>query len=256
MANKKPFITSTYPASTDYVSELANLAELYRASPVPHDEMIDNFALYATPAAMRRFIHFDRLYQKILDLPGLIMVFGVRWGRDLSTLHGLQQIYEPMNYVRRVLGFDTFAGFPAVTGRDGATAVTRAGAYGVTADYEQHLAAVLAAKLRLGTFDHIERLEILKGDAVEQLQRYLAAHPETIVSLAYFDLDLYEPTKACAELLLPCLVPGAVIAFDEFNHSVFPGETAAAKEVFGATARFRRVPGIGPAHAAHLVYEP
>jgi hypothetical protein len=255
MAEEQNFLISAYPASADYVETLAHLRDLSQHSPIPSGELIDEFTLYATPASLRRLIYFDRLYQKILELPGAIMVFGVRWGRDLSTLHGLHQIYEPMNHTRRILGFDTFAGFLSVTGRDGATAVSEAGAYGVTAAYEQHLAEVLAVKTRLGSFAHIERCELLKGDAPEELKKYLEKHPETVVALAYFDLDLYEPTKACAQMLLPFLASGSVIAFDQFIHTVFPGETAAAREVFGTNARFRRVPSVGPAHSSYLIFD-
>ena len=108
-----------------------------------------------------------------------------------------------MNHTRRVLGFDTFTGFPSVTPLDGSTAVTQAGAYSVTVAYEEHLAEVLAVKMRLGSYAHLERFEPLKGDAPEQLTQYLKKHSETMVSLAYFDLDLYEPTRACAEMLVP-----------------------------------------------------
>ena len=249
------FIRSTYPSSSDYLDELGHLRDLYRNSPIPSEEFIDQFALYATPASLRRFIHFDRLYQKILDLPGVIMVFGVRWGRDLSTLHCLHQIYEPMNHTRRMLGFDTFNGFPSVTALDGGTAVTQVGAYGVTDAYDEHLAQVLAVKMRLGTYAHMDRFELLKGDATEQLTQYLEKHPETVVSLAYFDLDLYEPTKACAKMLVPYCASGAVIAFDEFIHPVFPGETVAARQVFGNHAQFRRVPVVGPAHSSYLIFD-
>jgi hypothetical protein len=255
MTETQNFITSTYPASSDYLNELARLSDLYRSSPIPSDEFIDQFALYATPASLRRFIHFDRLYQKILDLPGLIMIFGVRWGRDLSTLHGLQQIYEPMNHTRRILGFDTFTGFPSVTALDGSAAVIQPGAYSVTDAYEEHLAEVLAVKMRLGSYAHIERFDILKGDATEQLTQYLEKHPETAVSMAYFDLDLYEPTRSCAEMLVPYFASGAVIAFDEFIHPVCPGETVAARQVFGNHARFRRVPVVGPSHSSYLIFD-
>jgi len=254
MQEEQKFVTSTYPASKEYLKDLELLSELFGNSPIPNAEFIDQFALYATPASLRRFIHFDRLYQKILDLPGLIMVFGVRWGRDLSMLHGLHQIYEPMNYTRRVLGFDTFTGFPPVSALDGATAVTQTGAYGVTDVYEEHLAQVLTVKTRLGSFANVERFELFKGDAVGQLKGYLDKHPETVVAFAYFDLDLYEPTKACAELLRPYLASGAVVAFDEFIHPVHPGETVAARQVFGTNARFRRVPQVGPGHSAYLIY--
>ena len=160
-----------------------------------------------------------------------------------------------MNHTRRVLGFDTFTGFPSVTPLDGSTAVTQAGAYSVTDAYEEHLAEVLAVKSRLGSYAHLERFEPLKGDAPEQLTQYLKKHSETMVSLAYFDLDLYEPTRACAEMLVPYFASGAVIAFDEFIHPVFPGETVAARQVFGNGARFRRVPMVGAGHSSYLIFD-
>jgi len=53
------------------------------------------------------------------------------------------------------------------------------------------------------------------------------------VALAHFDMDLYEPTKACLELLKPFLTKGTVLAFDELVSFVSPGETVAVREVFG-----------------------
>ncbi|MBV9103724.1 MAG: crotonobetainyl-CoA--carnitine CoA-transferase [Candidatus Eremiobacteraeota bacterium] len=183
------------------------------------------------------------------------MLFGVRWGRDLAAFQAFQQVYEPMNYARRIIGFDTFSGFPSVSSKDGADESIRTGAYGVTASFEEHLRRVLATKRQLGTFSHMERIEIHKGDAVERLQSYLSDHVETVVALAYFDLDLYEPTKACAKLLLPFYARGAVVAFDEFIHPVHPGETTAAREVFGTNAAFRRIPNFGPGHSGYVVFE-
>ena len=69
MTENQNFIRSTYPSSSDYLNDLARLRDLCRSSPFPSEEFIDQFALYATPASLRRFIHFDRLYQKILGLP-------------------------------------------------------------------------------------------------------------------------------------------------------------------------------------------
>jgi hypothetical protein len=250
----KTFGLSTYPAPSEHLEAAKRLQGLLDATPLPSAELIDQFALYATPGSMRRFINFDRFYQKILDLPGVIFVFGVRWGRDLCMLQALQQIYEPMNYTRRVVGFDTFSGFPSVSSRDGTDAVIRPGAYTVTSGYEEHLAEVLSIKGQLGTYSHMERVEICKGDAAQELRGYLERHPETVVALSYFDLDLYEPTRDCAELILPYLADGAVVAFDEFIHPVHPGETQAAREVFGNNAAFRRIPTVGPGHSGYLIF--
>ena len=65
------------------------------------------------------------------------------------------------------------------------------------------------------------------------IEPYLRAHPETIIALAYFDLQLYEPTKKCLEAIKPHLTRGSVIAMDEINSPEFPGETLALNDVFG-----------------------
>ena len=65
------------------------------------------------------------------------------------------------------------------------------------------------------------------------LEKYLNDHPETIISFAYFDFDVYEPTKKCLELIKPHLTKGSIIGFDELNDPDFPGETVALKESLG-----------------------
>jgi hypothetical protein len=80
---------------------------------------------------------------------------------------------------------------------------------------------------------HIKKYEIVKGDAIVQIEKYVEANPHTIVAMAYFDFDLYEPTKKCLEVIIPHLVKGSVLGFDELNDPDSPGETAALDEVFG-----------------------
>jgi len=65
------------------------------------------------------------------------------------------------------------------------------------------------------------------------IDQYLAEHPETIIALAYFDLQLYEPTKKCLQAIKPYITRGTVIAMDELNSWEFPGETLAFKETWG-----------------------
>jgi hypothetical protein len=80
---------------------------------------------------------------------------------------------------------------------------------------------------------HIKKTELVKGDAGTMINKYLKNNPETIISLAYFDLQLYEPTKNCLQAIEPHLVKGSIIALDELNNRDFPGETIALKEIFG-----------------------
>ena len=72
-----------------------------------------------------------------------------------------------------------------------------------------------------------------KGDAPKNLKELLKKNQELIVSLAYFDFDLYEPTLKCLELLKPRMVKGTVLAFDELNDRDSPGETLALMKSIG-----------------------
>tara|TARA_B110000438_G_C15530326_1_gene528135 strand:- start:413 stop:751 length:339 start_codon:yes stop_codon:yes gene_type:complete len=90
---------------------------------------------------------------------------------------------------------------------------------------------------------HIKKYEIRKGDSSIEIQNYLNEFPETIVALAYFDFDIYEPTKICLEKIKNRLVKGSILAFDELNDSDSPGETLALMEVLGLNnVKLRRLP--------------
>jgi hypothetical protein len=183
------------------------------------------------------------LYQKILGVPGVVMEFGVRWGQNLALFENFRGIYEPFNHSRKIVGFDTFEGFPSVHGKDGKSDIVKVGAYAVTQNYETYLEKVLAAVEQENPITHIKKTKLVKGDASLKIDQYLKENPETIVSFAYFDFDIYEPTKKCLEAIKPHLTKGSVIGFDELNNHDFPGETLALKEVFGLeNIRIQRSP--------------
>ena len=132
-----------------------------------------------------------------------------------------------------MIGFDTFRGFPATptadTGR-GSSEHLHAGAFsthgGIRGEIES-LASVHDHNRPLG---HIPKIELVTGDATETIPAYVHDHPHLLVSLLYLDFDLYEPTRAALAALLPRVVRGGVIAFDELNCADFPGETTALLE--------------------------
>ena len=68
---------------------------------------------------------------------------------------------------------------------------------------------------------------------METVPAYLEENPETIIALAYFDFDLYEPTKVVLEAIKDRLVKGSIVGFDELNDHDAPGETRAVMEVLG-----------------------
>jgi len=171
------------------------------------------------------------------------MEFGVRWGQTLSLMAALRGIFEPFNRHRKIIGFDTFAGFKGVTDKDGTLGKVADGHFTVTAGYDQQLAHILALQEALNPIAHLKKYELVKGDACETIPRYLKEHPETIVSLAILDFDIYKPTKAALEAIRPRLMRGSLLVFDELCDDIFPGETTALQEVFGLNnVRIQRMP--------------
>ena len=53
-----------------------------------------------------------------------------------------------------------------------------------------------------------------------------------MVSLLFLDFDIYKPTKAALEYFVPRMPKGAIIAFDELDNPLWPGETQAMFEYF------------------------
>ncbi|MDG2127553.1 MAG: TylF/MycF/NovP-related O-methyltransferase [Fuerstiella sp.] len=212
-------------------------------SPLPPHELIRNLGLYLLPMELKRFMFFADLYQQFLHVPGVILEFGTRWGQNLATLQSLRSVLEPYHHRRKILGFDTFKGFPDVTNEDGSDAAATPGAYAVTEDYDQYLKKIMQLREMQSPLPDVCKFEIIRGDVSQTLPEYLEQHPETIVAFAYFDLDLYQPTRDCLKLLSSRLTKGSVVGFDELNHAAFPGETVAVHEALGLNnIQLRRSP--------------
>jgi hypothetical protein len=214
-------------------SRRAGLLEAFRANPLPEAEVLANLGLFMNRQALSRLLFMHDLYRLALPVHGVVMEFGTRWGQNVVTFTNLRGIYEPYNYTRRIIAFDTFEGFPTVDAKDGADPVVQTGAYAVTHGYDGYLDSLMRYHESESPLPHLTKYELVKGDVCLTLEKYLEQHPETIVALAYFDVDLYEPTRKCLDLLQPYLTKGSVLGFDELNFPAFPGETVALREVLG-----------------------
>lgn len=229
--------------SDDVVDARLQICEALKQSPLPPHELVRNLGLYVLPMEIKRWLFLADLYQQIVSVPGIIVEFGCRWGQNLAVLQSLRGILEPFHHRRMIVGFDTFRGFPEVTAEDGHAEAARAGAYGVTPNYQQYLERLLTLRETQSPLPEVRKFRIIEGRAEQQFARYLDEHPETIVALAYFDMDLYQPTADCLKLLKGRLTQGSIVAFDELNHAAFPGETTAVRDVLGTdTIALRRSP--------------
>jgi hypothetical protein len=221
-----------YPSEKE-LKNREELLALMGQSPIPKREVLANLGLFVNRQTLTRYLFLNELYQKVLDVHGIVAEFGVRWGQNLALMESLRGIYEPYNYNRQLVGFDTWEGFPSVHGKDGGSDIAVKGAYAVTKGYEEYLAKVLDCHEQESPVSHIQKYQLVKGDATVTVPKYLKENPQTIIAFAYFDFDIYEPTKKVLEAIKPYLTKGSIIGFDELNKHDFPGETVAVREVFG-----------------------
>lgn len=207
-------------------------------------DKIDAFPKFASRQSIAKFLTKYELFNKILHVNGSIVEGGVLHGGGTLAWAKLSSILEPTNHTRKIIGFDTFDGFPSVDqkdekGNDGS--LTHVGAL-QGSSYDNVKEAVRVYNLNR-PLSHIQKVELIKGDIAKTCKNYLDENPHLVVSLLYLDVDLYEPTKVLLENFLPRMPKGAIIVFDELNAKMFPGETTAVDEVIGlANLRIQRFP--------------
>jgi hypothetical protein len=235
--DKKDYTRFTL-SSERQIEAKEKLLQLYKSTPIPDGDILGNFGLYTRSVILAKLLYLNELYQQVLSVPGIVVEFGVWWGSNLALFNSFRSVYEPYNFTRKVVGFDTFGGYASFSPEDGDSPYvaewSKAGnGYLVTERYDDYLREVLDAHEQDNVVSHIRKYDIVKGNVVQTIGRYLDKNPETVIALAYFDLALYEPTKKCLEAIRPHLVRGSVLAMDELNSHNFPGETIALREVLG-----------------------
>ena len=207
--------------------------ELLKECPIPQEQVLSNLGLFLNSKNLSRILFMNEIYTKQVDVHGIVVEFGTRWGQNMGLFAALRGMYEPFNRHKKLVAFDTFEGFPEITPEDGTSSMMVEGELALTENYDQYLSKVIQNIENDNPLSHIKKFELVKGDATKTIHTYLNDNPETIISLAYFDFDLYKPTKECLEAIKPRLTKGSVVAFDELNDPDSPGETLALMEVFG-----------------------
>jgi hypothetical protein len=213
-----------------------------KGSPV---NKLEAFSKYVSRQSLTKFLTRYELFKAQLDVNGSIVEVGVHRGASLMSWAHLSAILEPVNYLRRIIGFDTFSGFVDIDAKDstGASEYLRKGGFDAGEDAEGDLLQAIALYDENRLMNHIPKVELVRGDVCKTLPDYLDANPHLVVSLLHLDADLYAPTKVTLQCLLPRMPKGAIVVFDELNMNLFPGETLGTMEVVGLNMlRLRRFP--------------
>jgi len=224
----------------EYRIELENY---YKKSIGTDVEKLQNFTKYVPCQDMRKFICRYEIFKKILNVHGSIVECGVLFGGGLMAWAQLSEIFEPLNHLRNIIGFDTLSGFSSISEEDRTEIAVQAREGGLSIDAYEDLKESIRLYDKNRFLKHIPKVRLVKGDIKETLLRYLEDNQHTIVSLLYLDFDVYEPTVFALKHLVSRIPKGGIIAFDELNHEVWPGETVAVAQELGLNnLRIKRFP--------------
>ena len=230
------------------------LTQLFKNCPIPEDEIQSNLGLFINRQSMARFLWIHELYREHHQCSrrhhGIWRQVGTKSGAVPVASGHLRavQLHPQSDRLRHLLRLCRHNHV------DGTADIIAEGSYSVTDGYEKYLEQILQYHELESPVSHIKKHALVKGDASKTAEQYIADNPETIIALAYFNMDIYQPTAKALEAIKPCLCKGSIIGFDELNCPHFPGETTALKEVLGLD-KYRLVRHPHNPYPAYLVIE-
>lgn len=187
-------------------------------------EYENNFYLSCSPNRIAKLLAHYELYKLVKDLPGQIVECGVFKGASFSRFAMFRELFETP-YSKKIIGFDTFGKFPETDFPQ--DKIPRERFIESAGDESISIEQLERALDHKGIKSNIE---LIAGNILETVPKYLYEHPELKISLLNLDTDVYEPAVVILEHLFPRLVKGGVLIIDDYG--VFPGETKAVDEYF------------------------
>lgn len=229
-----------YPSAGEdkFFQNLKQITDKY-----PHDlrHYLNLFATYASRRSLIRQLAHYEIFKQTVDLPGHYLDFGVYFGNSFFFWHKLLEVLTPTATHKKVIGFDTFEGFPAISDEDGGEDLSvqkTVGGLSASSFLEE-----FRLLLELHNQDAVipaNRGQIVIGDITKRLPEWLEENPESRFCLINIDVDIYDPTLVILESCWDRLVPGGALILDEYATSKWPGETRAWDEFSAARG------GLGP----------
>ncbi len=208
------------------------LENVFSKCPDSIEIKLQNFTKYIRRQNLTRQLALYEIFKRILNIKGSIIECGVHRGFGIMSWANFSAVIEPANLTRRIYGFDTFEGFPSVGEKDRTSMgdVKAGELYANSYDELLELISIYDSNRFLG---HVNKIKLIKGDATETIPNFVKENPHVVVSLLFLDFDLYEPTKAAIEHFFPRIPKGGIIAFDELDNPLWPGETLALLDGIG-----------------------
>lgn len=208
------------------------LARIFADCPDSLEVKLQNFPKYIRRQNLTRLLALYELFKKALPIKGSVIECGVYRGFGLMSWANFSAVLEPANLTRRIYGFDTFAGFPEIGEKD-KSEYARLEQEDLRADSFEELKKLIEVYDANRFLGHIPKVQVIEGAASEAIPKFIEKNKHLVVSLLFLDFDLYEPTKVAIDYFFSRIPKGGIIAFDELDNPIWPGETSALLETLG-----------------------
>ena len=195
-------------------------------------DKLKNFSKYVRRQDIARFMVYHELFKKQIGIKGSVVECGVYQGGAIMSWAKISSILEPYNYHRKIIGFDTFKGFPKVSKIDKNNKIVKKGMFSEKFNILDDIKLSIKDYDKNRFINHISKIELIKGDATKTIPQFLRKNKHLLISLLFLDFDIYKPTFIALKYFLPRMSKGAIIVFDELNNKQWPGETMALLKKF------------------------
>ena len=210
--------------------ESTRIRQCFDSNPCSWEMKMEHFPKYIKRQNLTRLLVLYEIFKRVVNVKGSVVECGVFQGFGLMTWAKLSAILEPNNLTRRIYGFDSFDGFPEVSDEDKSKFSLHVKEGDLFANSKAELEELAKINDSTRFLGHVPKVQLIEGDAVKTIPEFLDQQPHILVSLLFMDFDLYEPTRIALENFVPRMPKGAIIAFDELDNPLWPGETLAMLE--------------------------
>ncbi len=195
-------------------------------------DVVKDYPAFLRRRELPRLLAHYELFKLIRDLPGCVAELGVFRGSGMFTWGNLLETFCPGDRNRKVFGFDHFDGYNNYQSDDGAAEPWVERVLGRMKSPRELAQGLVELHNDDNLLPGVERVRLIDGDIAETVPAFANEHLGMRLSLLYFDIGLYEPTKVGLEHLYPLVVPGGVVAFNGYGMPPWQGEAKAIEEFF------------------------
>lgn len=171
------------------------------------------FHLKSDPSRLKKVIAHYELFKKIESVDGDFLEFGVFKGASFLRFATFSEIFGNQN--RHFFGFDSFKKFPRADIKldsDNEFISRFEEASGDPINKEKLEELISNKKFKMP-----EKIKLIEGNVFETLPSFLQEYPNLKIACIHLDMDVYEPTKFCLDLLFPFLQKNGIIICDDYN---------------------------------------